>query len=207
MIETETIVNATVTEIVPYGLWLQKDQAKILVQVTDLSWNRYEWPELHNVGDTIRVKLLHFDEKRNEYYGSVKLLHPEFDPGNHSGFYLGAIWKARVYDANDRLVIAELLPGRLDGSLLLDKDSPIPRIDQEIFVRIDEFGESISYFDVKLSLCLDIPDCDIHEAAPHEWEHKEELMSNMILPFLLKTNPDHKYVTLAKKRKQQNDKQ
>jgi small subunit ribosomal protein S1 len=139
-----TIITATVRQIVPYGLWLQYEDAAILVKIIDISWGRISSLEaMFKEGEAVPVKVTHqiTDEsylknsplKRAGYpistvwVGSIKELHPEQNPWREPfSFQVGQCCDGIVYSVTDFGVFVELVPN-LEGLVLFTAENNSPR--------------------------------------------------------------------------------
>ena len=79
MLETGSIVKATVTQIAPYGVYFGCDGDSILVVASNLSWRGEDEDELH-VGDVVDVQIVGYSEDKQVYVGSCKATRPESNP-------------------------------------------------------------------------------------------------------------------------------
>jgi small subunit ribosomal protein S1 len=72
-IENNTLVEGKVTNITPFGLFLDLGGIEGLVHISELSWGRVAHPrEVASVGDTISVIVLEMDEGRGRVSLSLK---------------------------------------------------------------------------------------------------------------------------------------
>jgi ribosomal protein S1 len=76
--ELGDIIEANVTGIEQYGIWLQAQGRRGLLLITDISHNRVSHPKGYaKVGDILTVKVIRFNWKNGDFVASRKELHPE----------------------------------------------------------------------------------------------------------------------------------
>ena len=86
MIKVGSIVNATVYREEPYGVFLrgQDDNARnfdIFVHLPEVSWTEYvPANQLGLLNKSISVKVIKYDEKKDQWVASIKEAHPEMNP-------------------------------------------------------------------------------------------------------------------------------
>ncbi len=74
-IEEGSIVEGIVKNITEYGVFVDLGGVDGLLHITDISWGRVNHPsELFSVGDTIKVKILHFDSEKGRVSLGMKQL-------------------------------------------------------------------------------------------------------------------------------------
>ena len=92
MLEVGQIVEASVTQVRQFGLFVEVDGVPGLILIPELSWTRVRHPkDIAGVGDTIpcRILALHDPPRPNSHFaGSLKQCHPERDPWRDPGFYV-----------------------------------------------------------------------------------------------------------------------
>ena len=76
--EIGDIIEANVTSIEPYGIWLQAQGKRGLLLITDISHKRVFHPnEYAKVGEILTVKIIRFNWKNGDFVASRAELHPE----------------------------------------------------------------------------------------------------------------------------------
>ena len=86
MIRVGDIVDATVVEVAPFGLFVEANGISGLIQLPQLSWQRVSDPStIAGVGDRIRCKVMLTPPKYRStdpprFIGSIRDLHPELNP-------------------------------------------------------------------------------------------------------------------------------
>jgi ribosomal protein S1 len=139
-----TIITANVRQIVPYGLWLQYQDAALLVKIIDITWGRISSLEtMFKEGEEILVKVTHqitdvnyladSPLKRAGYQistvwvGSIKELHPEQNPWREPfAFHVGQCCDGIVCSVTSYGVFVELVLG-LEGLVLFTESEKRPR--------------------------------------------------------------------------------
>jgi small subunit ribosomal protein S1 len=72
------VMDGTVKNITEYGIFVDLGGVDGLLHITDISWGRVKHPsELYSVGDTIKVKILSFDENNERVSLGMKQLVPD----------------------------------------------------------------------------------------------------------------------------------
>jgi hypothetical protein len=76
------VVRAVVRKIAVFGLFCEYGTHEILVLIPEISWipSFASCEQVAEVGDQLKVKIVHIDQERNKIAGSVRALHPESDP-------------------------------------------------------------------------------------------------------------------------------
>lgn len=81
MIEIGSTVDATITRVEPYGLFLTHDDDSIFVPANNIAWVPTPTTmDAFRVGDSLSVVIERLNSENNTYAGSVKHLHPEENP-------------------------------------------------------------------------------------------------------------------------------
>jgi small subunit ribosomal protein S1 len=76
--EIGEIIQAKVTRIEPYGVWLDAQGKRGLLLITDISHRPCHHPsEFAAVGDTLTVKVDRFNGQNGDFVATRKELHPE----------------------------------------------------------------------------------------------------------------------------------
>jgi small subunit ribosomal protein S1 len=85
MLQIGDVVEALVTRIEPYGLWLDCQGTTILVNIPEIAWHRIRHPgEYTHVGCHVLVEIIHVDLERQKVAASVRRLYPERNPWRHA---------------------------------------------------------------------------------------------------------------------------
>jgi small subunit ribosomal protein S1 len=72
------VIEATVTSIQNYGIWLDARGEPGLVMIPDISNRRVAHPsEYAKVGDVLTVKIIGFNTQKGQFVASRRVLHPE----------------------------------------------------------------------------------------------------------------------------------
>jgi small subunit ribosomal protein S1 len=78
LLEEGAVLEGTVKNITDYGLFIDLGGIDGLVHITDMSWGRVGHPsEMHQLGDTINVKVLSFDKEKARVSLGIKQLTPD----------------------------------------------------------------------------------------------------------------------------------
>ncbi len=106
------IVEGTVKNITDYGAFIDLGGMDGLLHITDISWGRIGHPsEKLSVGDSIKVKVLHFDQEKEKVSLGLKQVLP--DPWDSVGekYPVGTRIKGKVVNTTDYGVFVELEEG------------------------------------------------------------------------------------------------
>jgi len=77
-LEEGSILEGNVKNITDYGLFIDLGGIDGLVHITDISWGRVGHPsEIFKVGDSVNVKVLHFDREKERVSLGIKQLTPD----------------------------------------------------------------------------------------------------------------------------------
>jgi len=106
------VLKGVVKNITDYGLFIDLGGLDGLVHITDMSWGRVKHPsENYRVGDKIKVKVLHFDRKKERVSLGIKQLTP--NPWNSAAerYSIGKRVKGKVVSIADYGAFVELEEG------------------------------------------------------------------------------------------------
>ncbi|MBI2342985.1 MAG: 30S ribosomal protein S1 [Deltaproteobacteria bacterium] len=106
------ILDGMVKNLTDYGAFVDLGGLDGLLHITDMSWGRINHPsELFSVGQTIRVKVLKYDEKSERV--SLGYKHLQQDPwsGVEERYAVGARVTGRIVNITDYGAFVELEPG------------------------------------------------------------------------------------------------
>lgn len=111
-IEEGKVVTGIVKNITDYGVFVDLGGVDGLLHITDMSWGRVGHPsEMFQIGDSITVKILHYDRENERVSLGLKQLTP--DPWNdvEQKYPEGAKVKGRVVSVADYGAFVELEKG------------------------------------------------------------------------------------------------
>jgi small subunit ribosomal protein S1 len=111
-IEEGMVTEGIIKNLTEYGAFIDLGGLDGLLHITDMSWGRIKHPsELFNVGDTIGVKVLKYDEEKERVSLGYKQLQP--DPWNtvEQRFAIGMRVRGKVVSLTDYGAFVELEPG------------------------------------------------------------------------------------------------
>ena len=78
LLDEGAILEGVVRNITDYGLFVDLGGIDGLVHITDMSWGRIKHPSsLANIGDTIKVKVLKFDDEKQKVSLGIKQMTPD----------------------------------------------------------------------------------------------------------------------------------
>ena len=111
-IEEGAILDGTVKNITDYGLFIDLGGIDGLVHITDMSWGRVGHPsEMHQIGDKVSVKVLHFDRDRERVSLGIKQLAPDPWTEAEKKYLIGTKVQGRVVSLTDYGVFVEVEQG------------------------------------------------------------------------------------------------
>jgi len=106
------IVQGTVKNITDYGAFIDLGGMDGLLHITDISWGRIGHPsEKLSVGDSIKVKVLHFDQEKEKVSLGLKQVLPDPWDSVREKYPVGARIKGKVVNTTDYGVFVELEEG------------------------------------------------------------------------------------------------
>ncbi|TET92277.1 MAG: S1 RNA-binding domain-containing protein, partial [Desulfobacteraceae bacterium] len=78
LLKEGAVLDGTVKNIAHYGLFIDVGGIDGLVHVSDMSWGRIGHPsEMYQIGDKVKVKVLHFDRSKERVSLGIKQLTPD----------------------------------------------------------------------------------------------------------------------------------
>lgn len=111
-IQEGQILEGVVKNITDYGVFVDLGGLDGLLHVTDMSWGRVNHPsDLFEVGDTIRVKILKYDDKTERVSLGYKQLLPDPWAGVEERFAVGSRVRGKIVNLTDYGAFVELEPG------------------------------------------------------------------------------------------------
>jgi len=106
------IVEGTVKNLTDYGAFIDLGGMDGLLHITDVSWGRIGHPsEKLSVGESIRVKILHFDREREKVSLGLKQAMPDPWESVPQKYAAGSRHKGKVVNLTDYGVFVELEEG------------------------------------------------------------------------------------------------
>src|SRR5688500_14084179 len=98
MLEPGQTVNAVVTQVAPFGVFLAHQGYAILVHTLELAWEDElaTYDVRQTPGDEVSVVILNVGPNPGEALGSFKALNPERAPGRDAPLQIGSRHFARV---------------------------------------------------------------------------------------------------------------
>jgi small subunit ribosomal protein S1 len=127
-LEDGKIMEGVVKNITDYGVFVDLGGIDGLLHITDMSWGRVGHPsEMCQIGDTIKVMVLHFDRENERVSLGLKQLAP--DPWTHAvdRYPVGTQVKGRVVSLTDYGAFVEIEEG-IEGLIHVSEMSWTRRI-------------------------------------------------------------------------------
>jgi small subunit ribosomal protein S1 len=111
-LEVGKVLEGVIKNITDYGVFVDLGGLDGLLHVTDLSWGRVRHPaDLFKVGDTITVKVLHFDKETERISLGLKQLTPDPWTTVEEQYPVSLRVQGRVVSLTDYGAFVELAPG------------------------------------------------------------------------------------------------
>ncbi|MCH7729694.1 MAG: S1 RNA-binding domain-containing protein [Planctomycetes bacterium] len=150
MLETGSIVKATISNIVPYGVYLECSGDSIVVVASNLSWRgESEVDSELRIGEVIDVKIMGYSQEKQVYVGSCKDVRPGANPYNalsHSPLsdtHCGIV--RVVHETGLSIQIGECI-----GNLPYDESSKSLRVGDEVLVAVTSVDPQREFLDLRL---------------------------------------------------------
>lgn len=111
-LEEGKVIEGVVKNITDYGIFVDLGGIDGLLHITDMSWGRIGHPsDLYQVGDSITVKVLHFDRENERVSLGLKQLSPDPWATAAEKYAIGSRVQGRVVSLTDYGAFVELEPG------------------------------------------------------------------------------------------------
>lgn len=111
-LEKGQVLEGTVKNITPFGVFVDLGGVDGLVHITDLSWSRVGHPsEVVTLDEKINVVILDFDENKTRIALGIKQLQPHPWDSLGDKIKAGDVVKGKVKDVTDYGAFVELYPG------------------------------------------------------------------------------------------------
>jgi small subunit ribosomal protein S1 len=159
-------LDGVVKNVTDYGAFVDLGGVDGLLHLTDISWQRINHPaDKLEVGQTIRVKIIKFNEENKRISLGMKQLQPDPWIGIEEKYHLDDVVKGRVTNVTDYRVFVELEPGieglvhasELSWSKKASNPQQIIEPDQEVEVKIIEMNLEKRRIGLSLRQCLENP--------------------------------------------------
>ena len=112
LLEEGAVIEGTVKNITDYGLFIDLGGIDGLVHITDMSWGRVGHPsEMHQIGDSVKVKVLSFDKERERVSLGIKQLASDPWSDAEEKYPLGMRIKGRIVSLTDYGAFVEVEQG------------------------------------------------------------------------------------------------
>ncbi len=112
LLEEGAVIEGTVKNITDYGLFIDLGGIDGLVHITDMSWGRVGHPsEMHQIGDSVKVKVLSFDKERERVSLGIKQLASDPWSNAEEKYPLGMRIKGRIVSLTDYGAFVEVEQG------------------------------------------------------------------------------------------------
>ena len=117
LLQEGAVLDGTVKNIAHYGLFIDIGGIDGLVHVSDMSWGRIGHPsEMYQIGDEVKVKVLHFDRRKERVSLGIKQLTPDPWSEAEQKYPVGTRINGRVVSLTDYGAFVEVEEG-IEGLL------------------------------------------------------------------------------------------
>jgi len=172
LLEEGAILEGAVKNITDYGLFIDLGGIDGLVHITDMSWGRVGHPsEMHQVGDTIRVKVLSFDPDKERVSLGIKQLTP--DPWTNAAVLYppGTKIKGKVVSLTDYGAFVEVEQG-VEGLIHVSEMSWTRKIRHPS--QILNIGDEVEALVLNLDIDKKRISLGLKQVEPNPWDVIEE---------------------------------
>ncbi|WP_028321241.1 30S ribosomal protein S1 [Desulfatiglans anilini] len=172
LLEEGAILEGAVKNITDYGLFIDLGGIDGLVHITDMSWGRVGHPsEMHQVGDTIRVKVLSFDPDKERVSLGIKQLTP--DPWTNAAVLYppGTKIKGKVVSLTDYGAFVEVEQG-VEGLIHVSEMSWTRKIRHPS--QILNIGDEVEALVLNLDIEKKRISLGLKQVEPNPWDVIEE---------------------------------
>lgn len=137
-------LDANVTGVTPYGLFVNAQGLDGLVHLSEISWDKVDNPgDYYKVGDAVKVKVIGIDDGGKRVAYSIKRLQPDPWAEAISAYKVGQVVKGKVQKIVDYGVFVRISEG-LNGLIhiselsdqLVEDPNEIVKLDQELDLQI-----------------------------------------------------------------------
>ena len=112
LLQEGAVLDGTVKNIAHYGLFIDIGGIDGLVHVSDMSWGRIGHPsEMYQIGDEVKVKVLHFDRRKERVSLGIKQLTPDPWSEAEQKYPVGTRINGRVVSLTDYGAFVEVEEG------------------------------------------------------------------------------------------------
>ena len=112
LLQEGAVLDGTVKNIAHYGLFIDMGGIDGLVHVSDMSWGRIGHPsEMYQIGDEVKVKVLHFDRSKERVSLGIKQLTPDPWSEAEQKYPVGTRINGRVVSLTDYGAFVEVEEG------------------------------------------------------------------------------------------------
>ncbi len=170
-------IEGEVRHITNFGAFVDIGGVDGLIHISELSWGRVEHPtEVVNVGDTVEVEVLNFDEERGRISLGLKQTQPHPWETAEQKYPVGDIVEGKVVRLVDFGAFVELELG-LDGLVHISEISKehVLKPSDELYVgqKVNVKVLDIKPDDRRISLSIAAADAEMEERQQTEEEHVE----------------------------------
>lgn len=112
LLQEGAVLDGTVKNIAHYGLFIDMGGIDGLVHVSDMSWGRIGHPsKIYQIGDEVKVKVLHFDRRKERVSLGIKQLTPDPWSEAEQKYPVGTRINGRVVSLTDYGAFVEVEEG------------------------------------------------------------------------------------------------
>ena len=168
LLQKGAVLDGTVKNIAHYGLFIDVGGIDGLVHVSDMSWGRIGHPsEMYQIGDEVKVKVLHFDRRKERVSLGIKQLTPDPWSEAEQRYPVGTRINGRVVSLTDYGAFVEVEEG-LEGLLHVSEMSWSRKIRHPS--QILKVGDVVDAMVLKLDVAKKRISLGTKQVEPSPWD-------------------------------------
>ena len=172
LLQEGAVLDGTVKNIAHYGLFIDMGGIDGLVHVSDISWGRIGHPsEMYQIGDEVKVKVLHFDRRKERVSLGIKQLTPDPWSEAEQKYPVGTRINGRVVSLTDYGAFVEVEEG-IEGLLHVSAMSWRRKIRHPS--QILKVGDVVDAMVLKLDMAKKRISLGTKQVEPSPWDIIEE---------------------------------
>ncbi len=168
LLQEGAVLDGTVKNIAHYGLFIDIGGIDGLVHVSDMSWGRIGHPsEMYQIGDEVKVKVLHFDRRKERVSLGIKQLTPDPWSEAEQKYPVGTQINGRVVSLTDYGAFVEVEEG-IEGLLHVSEMSWSRKIRHPS--QILKVGDVVDAMVLKLDVAKKRISLGTKQVKPSPWD-------------------------------------
>ena len=168
LLQEGAVLDGTVKNIAHYGLFIDIGGIDGLVHVSDMSWGKIGHPsEMYQIGDEVKVKVLHFDRRKERVSLGIKQLTPDPWSEAEQKYPVGTRINGRVVSLTDYGAFVEVEEG-IEGLLHVSEMSWSRKIRHPS--QILKVGDVVDAMVLKLDVAKKRISLGTKQVKPSPWD-------------------------------------